>query len=169
MLGLIVLGVSTLLSGNLVLSIILSIAFIALGIDIVYVNCIGFMRANNSKSWPEASGILIEGNAVHRQYCGNVYKWYLKISYIYSVSENDYQGENYNWVGFVRSDKEVVQEVIDALSSSEELLIKYNPNEPNESVISPEISILYPLGILAGLSAIIVSSFWFLKLVGILS
>lgn len=123
---------------------------ILLGLDVVFVNFRERRKSIRAQNWPVAYAELINGCSRQRRYDGARYKWYLEIEYQYAVSGRQYRSENYNWVGKVADSREPIERIVEDLRLRNSFSVRYNPENPGESVVVPELSLQYILGIVVG-------------------
>ncbi len=119
----------------LLLGFILSIALIWAGIS-------GYIKANNTKSWPSTSGIVTISYATQEGYesGGESYIHYIaKLSYDYKLGERTHFGDESGLKEHTFETMEEAQNVTEKYLEGEIIRIYYNPDEPGDSVLEPGI------------------------------
>ena len=125
---------------------------VILGLDIIYINTSSASEAAESKTWPIYPANLLDASAIHKRYNGSQMKWFLKVKYQYKISGITYTNDNYNWVGLAHSNKDKIQNIVETMKKQSNINLHVSPKDPTLSVIEPKISLIYPLGILIGLT-----------------
>jgi len=141
----------------------LFVYIVLFGIDVLYVNVSGLKKSISAKDWPISEAVLINGEAIYRNYSDNSKKWFLQIEYEYSVSGQIFKNENYNWVGVASTSKEKIENILKELRSAPTFPVRFNPDSNDISVVSPTISSISFIGMTVSLGVILVG---FLGLLG---
>jgi hypothetical protein len=137
----------------------LFVYIVLFGIDVLYVNVSGLKESISAKGWPISEAVLINGEAIYRNYSDNSKKWFLEIEYEYSASGKSFKNENYNWVRVASTSKEKIETILKGLRNEPTFPIRFNPESNDISVVSPIISIIPFIGIAVSLGVILVGFF----------
>jgi hypothetical protein len=117
------------------------VILISLGIVFLFYGSTNLVRDYNSLHWPSTSGIIRSAKTSHAFWAYHGFS-YADILYDYRVASVSYSGIRVSFGGFWQHNhnENEVRLVLNRYPQGKEVAVFYDPNDPNNAVLEPQIT-----------------------------
>ena len=114
--------------------------FIIAGTGILIWHILILVNALNSANWPTAPGKIISSEVVSRRDQDSTTMYYAEVKYSYAVEQRTYTGNRVSFVNFGTNHSRDARHIVGRFPAGVKVSVRYNPDEPSESVLESRVS-----------------------------
>lgn len=114
---------------------IFPLIFVLIGGSVVFWGVNTFFKANQSEAWPFVDGIIVESEMEYHRSNEGSGTYHARILYDYTVGGVLYSGDQVAYGDYGSSDSSHARSIVNRYPKGQSVLVYYDPNQPEESVL----------------------------------
>lgn len=117
---------------------IFPLPFIIIGVVALFFGCRNLLRANQSKAWPTAQGV-IRNSSVEYQRSNNGGTHLAKVMYDFTVNATTFNGNRVAFGDYTSGNSSLARDIVDRYPKGKTVAVYYNQKNPQMCVLEPGI------------------------------